>query len=202
MGRGPRFFLQSPNDPADANKRTVAVANVDAQVETLRAASRARQSPRSTSSSTTSSSPARARRGRCASPSNGVDLDAITAVTQAVSPILDDAPELTGSFLLEVSSPGVERVLRTPAHYAGAHRRHRFRSRSAPSPARAACTARSSTPDDDALHGRGRRRARGARVRRHHAGAHRVRVGTAAAPRASDATPKRGRAAASKGVTA
>jgi len=51
---------------------------------------------------------------------NGVDLDAITAVTQAVSPILDDAPELTGSFLLEVSSPGVERVLRTPAHFAGA----------------------------------------------------------------------------------
>jgi ribosome maturation factor RimP len=51
---------------------------------------------------------------------NGVDLDAITAVTQAVSPILDDAPELNGSFLLEVSSPGVERVLRTPAHYAGA----------------------------------------------------------------------------------
>jgi ribosome maturation factor RimP len=51
---------------------------------------------------------------------NGVDLDAITAVTQAVSPILDDAPELTGSFLLEVSSPGVERVLRTPVHYAGA----------------------------------------------------------------------------------
>ena len=51
---------------------------------------------------------------------NGVDLDAITAVTQAVSPILDDAPELTGSFLLEVSSPGVERALRTPAHYTGA----------------------------------------------------------------------------------
>jgi ribosome maturation factor RimP len=51
---------------------------------------------------------------------NGVDLDAITAVTQAVSPILDDAPELTGAFLLEVSSPGVERVLRTPPHYKGA----------------------------------------------------------------------------------
>ena len=51
---------------------------------------------------------------------NGIDLDAITAVTQAVSPVLDDAPELTGAFLLEVSSPGVERVLRTPAHYAGA----------------------------------------------------------------------------------
>ena len=51
---------------------------------------------------------------------NGVDLDAITAVTQAISPILDQAPELSGPFLLEVSSPGVERVLRTPAHYKGA----------------------------------------------------------------------------------
>ena len=51
---------------------------------------------------------------------NGIDLDAITAVTQAISPILDDAPELSGAFLLEVSSPGVERVLRTPAHYRGA----------------------------------------------------------------------------------
>ncbi len=50
----------------------------------------------------------------------GVDLDAITAVTQTISPILDDAPELSGSFLLEVSSPGVERTLRTPAHYKGA----------------------------------------------------------------------------------
>ena len=50
----------------------------------------------------------------------GVDLDAITAVTQAISPLLDDAPELPGSVLLEVSSPGVERVLRTPEHYAGA----------------------------------------------------------------------------------
>jgi len=50
----------------------------------------------------------------------GVDLDAITEVTQAVSPILDAAPELDGSYLLEVSSPGVERNLRTPAHFAGA----------------------------------------------------------------------------------
>jgi ribosome maturation factor RimP len=50
----------------------------------------------------------------------GVDLDAITAVTQAVSPLVDaiDAPR--GPFSLEVSSPGVERNLRTPSHYAGA----------------------------------------------------------------------------------
>jgi ribosome maturation factor RimP len=50
----------------------------------------------------------------------GVDLDAITDVTRALSPILDDDSTLPGSFLLEVSSPGVERTLRTPAHYVGA----------------------------------------------------------------------------------
>jgi ribosome maturation factor RimP len=50
----------------------------------------------------------------------GVDLDAITDVTRALSPILDDDSTLPGSFLLEVSSPGVERTLRTPAHYLGA----------------------------------------------------------------------------------
>ena len=51
----------------------------------------------------------------------GVDLDAITDVTRALSPILDDDSTVPGSFLLEVSSPGVERTLRTPAHYLGAH---------------------------------------------------------------------------------
>ncbi len=50
----------------------------------------------------------------------GVDLDAITDVTRALSPVLDDDSTLPGSFLLEVSSPGVERTLRTPAHYRGA----------------------------------------------------------------------------------
>jgi ribosome maturation factor RimP len=41
-------------------------------------------------------------------------------VTRALSPVLDDDSTLPGSFLLEVSSPGVERTLRTPAHYSGA----------------------------------------------------------------------------------
>src|SRR5215831_79367 len=50
----------------------------------------------------------------------GVDLDAITDVTRAVSPVLDAEPSLTGSYLLEVSSPGLERALRTPTHFAGA----------------------------------------------------------------------------------
>ena len=51
--------------------------------------------------------------------SGGLDLDAITAVTQTVSPLVDDVP-INGSFLLEVSSPGIERTLRRPEHYAGA----------------------------------------------------------------------------------
>lgn len=51
----------------------------------------------------------------------GIDLDALgSAAGDVVSPILDDHPELTpsGSFQLEVSSPGVERTLRTVDHYA------------------------------------------------------------------------------------
>ena len=51
---------------------------------------------------------------------NGVDLEAITAVTQAVSPIVDATDVVNGSYLLEVSSPGVERTLRRPEHFAGA----------------------------------------------------------------------------------
>ncbi|MDQ1475890.1 MAG: ribosome maturation factor RimP, partial [Actinomycetota bacterium] len=47
----------------------------------------------------------------------GVDLETITSVTHAVSPIVDDAATIGSSFLLEVSSPGVERALRLPAHY-------------------------------------------------------------------------------------
>ncbi len=54
----------------------------------------------------------------------GVDLEAITAATQALTPVLDADPAvaraLPGSYLLEVSSPGVERPLRTPAHFGAA----------------------------------------------------------------------------------
>ena len=54
----------------------------------------------------------------------GVDLEAIAAATQAVSPLLDAPPldaVIPGPYALEVSSPGIERTLRTPAHYAGAN---------------------------------------------------------------------------------
>lgn len=51
---------------------------------------------------------------------DGVDLADITAVTRAVSRALDDADPITGRYTLEVSSPGLERTLRTPTHFAWA----------------------------------------------------------------------------------
>ncbi|HUF84500.1 MAG TPA: ribosome maturation factor RimP [Acidimicrobiia bacterium] len=47
----------------------------------------------------------------------GVDLDSITAATEAVSPALDADGTLSGAYALEVSSPGLERPLRRPDHY-------------------------------------------------------------------------------------
>ncbi len=50
----------------------------------------------------------------------GVDLDTISEVTRAVSRALDDADPIPGAYQLEVSSPGLERTLRTAAHWSGA----------------------------------------------------------------------------------
>jgi ribosome maturation factor RimP len=51
----------------------------------------------------------------------GVDLEAIAAATRAVSVVLDAHDPLPGQrYTLEVSSPGVERKLRTPGHFARA----------------------------------------------------------------------------------
>jgi ribosome maturation factor RimP len=48
----------------------------------------------------------------------GIDLDAITEATEAVSAVLDgDDSLVAGPYALEVSSPGVERRLRRPVHY-------------------------------------------------------------------------------------
>ena len=52
--------------------------------------------------------------------SGGIDLDTLAQLAgQVVSPLLDEHPELTpeDQYSLEVSSPGVERTLRTPDHY-------------------------------------------------------------------------------------
>jgi ribosome maturation factor RimP len=50
----------------------------------------------------------------------GADLEAIAEATRAVSRALDDHDPIPGSYTLEVSTPGLERRLRTPEHFAGA----------------------------------------------------------------------------------
>lgn len=50
----------------------------------------------------------------------GVDLNTIGELTRAISHALDELDPIPGRYLLEVSSPGLERTLRTPAHFAGA----------------------------------------------------------------------------------
>ena len=50
----------------------------------------------------------------------GVDLDALTQANRAVSNVLDEHDPFPGRYTLEVSSPGVERPLRTPDHFARA----------------------------------------------------------------------------------
>ncbi|MGA2837707.1 MAG: ribosome maturation factor RimP [Acidimicrobiales bacterium] len=50
----------------------------------------------------------------------GVDLEALTDANRAVSALLDELDPVPGRYSLEVSSPGIERPLRTPAHFAKA----------------------------------------------------------------------------------
>ncbi len=50
----------------------------------------------------------------------GVDLETVTAATKSISHALDASPVISGPYLLEVSSPGIERPLRRPAHFASA----------------------------------------------------------------------------------
>jgi ribosome maturation factor RimP len=50
----------------------------------------------------------------------GVDLEALTEANRAVSTRLDELDPIPGRYTLEVSSPGVERNLRTPVHFAKA----------------------------------------------------------------------------------
>jgi ribosome maturation factor RimP len=49
----------------------------------------------------------------------GVDLDALSTASRALSSLLDDHEDATppGTYQLEISSPGLERRLRTPAHF-------------------------------------------------------------------------------------
>jgi ribosome maturation factor RimP len=46
-----------------------------------------------------------------------VDVDRLAEVSRGLSRLLDDEPGLQDQYRLEVSSPGLERKLRRPAHY-------------------------------------------------------------------------------------
>src|SRR5271168_3134516 len=50
----------------------------------------------------------------------GINLDELGDATREVSAALDDIDPIPGRYTLSVSSPGLERRLRTPAHYARA----------------------------------------------------------------------------------
>ncbi|MBQ2718652.1 MAG: ribosome maturation factor RimP [Clostridia bacterium] len=46
----------------------------------------------------------------------GITIDDCERVHRAIDPVLDEADPIEGAYILNVSSPGVERVLRTEAH--------------------------------------------------------------------------------------
>jgi ribosome maturation factor RimP len=49
---------------------------------------------------------------------DGVDLDTVAAVSEEISRGLDLRDPIPGRYTLEVSSPGLERTLRSPEHFA------------------------------------------------------------------------------------
>jgi len=48
----------------------------------------------------------------------GVTLDQCAQLTHLINPLLDVTPPMSGEYLLEVSSPGIERRLKTLEHFA------------------------------------------------------------------------------------
>ncbi len=50
----------------------------------------------------------------------GADIDAIAKLSRTISRALDEHDPIAGSYALEVSTPGLERPLRTPQHFAQA----------------------------------------------------------------------------------
>ena len=48
---------------------------------------------------------------------DGIDIDDCEKVHRAVDPIIEEADPIEGFYYLEVSSPGVERNIRTTEHY-------------------------------------------------------------------------------------
>ena len=49
---------------------------------------------------------------------DGIDIDDCEKVSRAINPIIDEADPIEDFYYLEVSSPGLERVLRKPEHFA------------------------------------------------------------------------------------
>ena len=47
---------------------------------------------------------------------NGITLDDCEAFSRAIDPILDEADPISDAYHLEISSPGIERELKTPEH--------------------------------------------------------------------------------------
>lgn len=47
----------------------------------------------------------------------GVSLDKCQEISQLISPFLDVEDPITSKYVLEVSSPGIERVLKNPRHF-------------------------------------------------------------------------------------
>lgn len=50
----------------------------------------------------------------------GIDLDTLADISRALGEQLEADDVISGSYTLEVTSPGLERTLRTPGHFAGA----------------------------------------------------------------------------------
>jgi ribosome maturation factor RimP len=48
----------------------------------------------------------------------GIDIDRIAELSRGIGPMLDEHADLGASYLLEVTTPGLERSLRRPAHFA------------------------------------------------------------------------------------
>ena len=110
----------------------------------------------------------------------GVDLEALTDANRAVSTVLDELDPIPGRYSLEVSSPGIERPLRTPAHFAkavGATVTVKTRPQ-VPGERRLRGTLVASDDDGFTLAVEGyRRRARPPGLQRHRPGPHGLRVG-------------------------
>ena len=47
----------------------------------------------------------------------GIDIDTCEKVHRAIDPVIDELDPIEEQYYLEVSSPGIERTLRTPEHF-------------------------------------------------------------------------------------